>query len=226
MIATRISTFCLAVLASVALAGETAVAQGMVASRETTPTVVGEWKGESLAGGVGTRLLLNLYNNGTYSQRSTMVSEYGWTLDGETLLMAPIVTRGADPTYGKAMSLKVKLVGDSMIASADRQQIVLRRQTSRVDHSPILGRWEGLSDLNEPITQDFTVDGRLIITVVMTREAGRYTVDKHQITWAEQIPVPRRHRTRYRLEGDALTLISSPRLPALELVRVLPDSQN
>jgi hypothetical protein len=202
--------------------GVGAFAQAQVASNGGTG-VVGEWSGETFSGGVGTRLLLNLYANGTYSQRSTIVTEYGWTLEGETLLMAPVVERGDDMKYGKAMALGVKLEGDSLIATANRQRIVLRRQTAKVPHSPILGRWEGMSDLNEPITQDFTADGRLIITVVMKREAGRYSLARNEITWEEQIPSPkRRHRTRYRLAGDTLTLVSPSPLPSLELTRVQP----
>ncbi len=216
----RISRLWLAVVAPLALMGESGVAQTQVAERSSRGTsLVGEWRGEMFSGGIGTRLLLNLFENGTYSQRSTVVSEYGWTLEGETLLMAPVVERGKENKYGKAMALHVKLEGDSLIATASKQKIVLRRQTARVDHSPLLGRWEGMSDLNEPITQDFTLDGRLIVTVVLTREAGRYSVNRGQITWAEQIPRPRRHRSRYKLEDDRLTIFSPAPLPPLELTR-------
>ena len=224
MITKRALTFLFAA-ATVSTFVESAAAQAQVASTDGGPAVVGEWYGEMFSGGVGTRLLLNLYDNGTYSQRSTMVTEYGWTLDGETLLMAPVVERGDDIKYGKAMALKVRLLGDSLIATANRQQIVLRRKTEKVDHSPMLGRWEGLSDLNEAITQDFTADGRLIVTVVLTREAGRYVVSRNEIAWAEQIPSPRRrHRSRYKLAGDTLTLISPSPLPSVELTRVSPES--
>jgi hypothetical protein len=201
-----------------------AEAQAQVASN-AAPTIVGEWHGETYSGGIGTRLLLNIYANGSYSQRSTMITEYGWTLEGETLFMAPLVARGDNPQYGKAMALKVKLAGDSLIATANRQEIVLRRQTAKVEHAPMLGRWEGLSDLNEAITQDFTADGRLIVTVVMSREAGRYTVNRNEIAWEEQIPSPRRrHRSRYKLNGDTLTLVAPSPLPSIELTRVTPDS--
>ncbi len=221
----RALTFVLAA-ASLPSFGLRASAQAQVASTEGTPTVVGEWRGEMFSGGVGTRLLLNLYGNGTYSQRSTMVTEYGWTLDGETLLMAPVIEREPELKYGKAASLHVKLAGDSLIATANKQRIVLRRTTAKVDHSPILGRWEGLSDLNENITQDFTADGRLIVTVTLTREAGRYTLTRNEIAWAEQIPSPRRkHRSRYKLAGDTLTLLAPSPLPSLELVRV-PAPEN
>jgi len=202
------------------LATGNAEAQAQVASN-TGPTLIGEWQGETSSGGIGTRVLLNLYQNGSYAQRSTMITEYGWTLEGETLLMAPLIERGDDPKYGKAMALRVKLAGDSLIATANRQEIVLRRQTAKVENAPILGRWEGLSDLNESITQDFTADGRLIVTVVMSREAGRYTLNKNEIAWQEQIPSPRRrHRSRYKLTGDTLTLIAPSPLPSLELTRV------
>ena len=199
-------------------------AQAQVASN-AGPTIVGEWQGETFSGGIGTRVLLNLYQNGSYSQRSTIITEYGWTLEGETLFMAPLIERGDDPKYGKAMALKVKLAGDSLIATANRQEVTLRRQTARVDHAPILGRWEGMSDLNESITQDFTADGRLIVTVVMSREAGQYTLNKNEIAWREQIPSPRRrHRSRYKLNGDTLILMAPSPLPSLELTRVTPGS--
>jgi hypothetical protein len=220
MFAPRASTLLLAFAAPLILVVEPTLAQTQVAARTSDATpLVGEWRGEVFSGGVGTRLLLNLFDNGTYSQRSTIVSEYGWTLEGDTLLMAPVIERGAQPKFGKAMALQLELAGDSLIAVAKKQQIVLRRQTVRVDHSPLLGRWEGMSDLNEPITQDFTHDGRLIITVVLTREAGRYSVSKREITWNEQIPRPRRHRTRYKLTDDTLTIFSPAPLPPVELVR-------
>ena len=214
-------------LLSIAMLAELCPAQAVVASRDTpSSALVGEWRGEMFSGGVGTRLSLHLFENGTYSQRSTMVTEYGWTLDGETLLMAPVIERGAENKYGKAMALQVKLEGDSLIATASRQKLVLRRQTSRVDHSPLLGRWEGISDMNEPITQDFTLDGRLIVSVVLTREAGRYSLNRNEIVWAEQIPRPRRHRSRYRIDGGTLTLYSPAPLPPVELSRVTDGSPN
>lgn len=221
------SKLLLAAAVPVVLLAQTGAAQTQVASQASpASSLVGEWRGEVFSGGIGTRLLLNLFENGTYSQRSTVVSEYGWTLDGETLLMAPVIERGPENKYGKAMALHVKLEGDSLIATASRQKLVLRRQTARVDHSPLLGRWEGMSDMNEPITQDFTLDGRLLITVVLTREAGRYSVNRGEILWAEQIPRPRRHRSRYKLVDDKLTLYSPAPLPPAELTRATGDVLN
>lgn len=213
------------VLVPIAMMSAVGSAQTTVASRDTPAPLVGEWRGEMFSGGVGTRLSLNIFGNGTYSQRSTMITEYGWTLDGETLLMAPVVERGDEPKYGKALSLKIRLEGDTLTATASGERIVLRRLTVPIDNAPLLGTWEGMSDMNEPITQSFTSEGRLIVTVVIDRAAGRYSVNKNEITWAEQIPRPRRHRSRYKLENGRLTLISPAPLPPVELERITSGSQ-
>jgi hypothetical protein len=208
-------------LVSIAMMSDVGSAQTTVASQENPESAVaGEWRGEMFSGGVGTRLSLNLFDNGTYSQRSTMITEYGWTLDGSTLLMAPVTERGTEPTYGKALALEIRLEGDTLTAIASGERVVLRRITVPIDNSPLLGTWEGMSDMNETITQSFTSEGRLIVTVVIDRAAGRYNVSKNEIVWAEQIPRPRRHRSRYKLENDTLTLFSPSPLPPVKLERV------
>jgi hypothetical protein len=183
-------------------------------------SLVGEWRGQTFAAGTTAEITLNLYENGTYARRVTSVSEYGWTLDGERLLIAPLTgTANNEPTYGKAMAIRVTVAGDELIASVAKQSLVLKRVTAAVSESPLLGRWEGLTDLNEPLTQDFTADGRLIISVTVSREAGRYSVDKESINWAEQIPKPERRNSRFKLDQDRLTIFFNPRLPPLELSR-------
>ncbi len=186
--------------------------------------IAGEWKGETFAAGGIAGVSLNLYSNGTYARRIVVVSEYGWTLEGDALILAPLLAQSdTGSTYGKASVLRVKLIGDSLVARAGHDAVHLKRITALAEASPLLGRWEGLSDLNESVTQDFTADGRLIVSLTVSREAGRYALDGEWINWSEQIPMPEKKKTRYRLEDGRLFVYFEPRLPPLELDRVLPE---
>ena len=208
-------------------AGALAILVGTSAGAQSNASLVGEWRGETFAAGSSASMTLNLYANGTYARRITSVIEYGWTLEGERLLIAPVtaIENGA-PTYGKAMAIRVKLDRDELSATVGKQSLVLKRVTEPVKESPILGRWEGLTDMNEPLTQDFTADGRLIISVTVSREAGRYTVNRESIHWAEQIPKPERRNSRFKLSDDRLTLFLNPKLPPIELSRHSETASN
>ncbi len=187
-------------------------------------SLTGEWKGETFAAGGVAGVTLSLYPNGTYARRIVVVSEYGWTLEGEALMLAPLLARtDTGSTYGTAAIVRVELMGDSLVARAGRDAVHMKRITFPVEASPLLGRWEGLSDLNEPVTQDFTADGRLIVSLTVSRAAGRFTLDGEWINWSEQIPVPEKRKTRYRLEDGRLFVHFEPRLPPLELERVVAD---
>jgi hypothetical protein len=202
------------------LAVTVANAQSSPASAKPGATVAGEWRGETFAAGSVATITLNFYPNGTYARRIVTATEFGWTLEGEDkLILAPLTQISENgPTYGKAVSMRIRIAGDSLIATAGRQSLVLKRVTALVPETPLLGRWEGLSDMNEPLTQDFTADGRLIITVTHSREAGRYSVGSDAISWNVQIPIPSSRRTRYRLEDAKLTIYMNPKLPPIELV--------
>jgi hypothetical protein len=185
----------------------------------SSSSIVGQWNGETFAAGGVASVTLSLFANGTYARKIILNSEYGWTLEGDVLLMAPVVAiADSGKSYGKAAAVQIKVHDDStMTASAGAQSLRLKRITTLVPESPLLGRWEGLSDLNEAVTQDFTADGRLIVGVTVSREAGRYTAAGESITWATQIPVPGRKVSRYRLENGKLLIYTSPQLPPLEL---------
>jgi hypothetical protein len=187
----------------------------------SSTSIVGQWKGETFAAGGLASVTLGLFANGTYARKIIVTNEYGWTREGDVLLMAPVVSvADSGISYGKAAAVQLKVLDDStMMASAGTQSLRLRRITTMVTESPLLGRWEGLSDLNEAVTQDFTADGRLIVGVTVSREAGRYTTAGESITWATQIPVPGRRVTRYRLESGKLLIYTNPQLPPLEMVR-------
>lgn len=187
----------------------------------SSSSIVGQWKGETFAAGGVASVTLSFFANGTYARKIIVTNEYGWTLEGDVLLMAPVISiADSGKSYGKAAAVQLKVHDDStMIASAGNQSLRLKRVTALVPESPLLGRWEGLSDLNEAVTQDFTADGRLIVGVTVSREAGRYTTAGESITWATQIPVPGRKVSRYRLENGKLLIYTSPQLPPLELVR-------
>ena len=203
---------------------------GVAAGQSATPTkpelasassIVGQWKGETFAAGGTASVTLSLFANGTYARKIIVTNEYGWTREGDILLMAPVLAvSDSGNSYGKAAAVQLKVHDDStMEATAGSESLRLRRITALVPESPLLGRWEGMSDLNEAVTQDFTADGRLIVGVTISREAGRYTTAGESITWATQIPVPGRKVSRYRLEDGKLLIYTSPQLPPLEMSR-------
>ena len=212
------SALMLAALALPASApGQASVASG----RGATSAVVGQWKGETNSSGSVADVSYEFYPNGTYARKVLLVNEYGWTVEGDVLLMAPVVAASdSGATYGKASAVRLAFRGDSLVASAGRERLHLHRVTAAVPESPLLGRWEGLTDMNEPVTQDFTADGRLIVSVVVSRAAGRFSMDGELIVWSEQIPLPKRTTSRYRMGDGKLTLIISPNLPPLELTKV------
>ncbi len=216
--------FCLAAFAPVDVNAQAGSATQVAHTGSSRSPLNGEWKGETFAAGGVAGVTLNLYSNGTYARRIVVVSEYGWTLEGNALMLAALLARtDTGSTYGRAAIVRVQLIGDSLVARAGRDAVHLKRVTSLVEASPLLGRWEGLSDLNESVTQDFTADGRLIVSLTVSREAGRFSHDGEWINWAEQIPVPKNKKTRYRLEDGRLSVYFEPRLPPLELERVVAD---
>jgi hypothetical protein len=189
----------------------------------TDPEIVGRWSGETFAAGTTTSMTLDLFKNGTYARRISAASELGWSVSGDTLLIAPLVSRvESESTYGKASAVIVKITGDQMVQSAGPKSITLKRVTWPVENAPMLGRWEGQGEMNEEVIQDFTADGRLIVTVTVSREAGRYVVDDDEIRWETQIPEPGRKKSKFRLQDGKLILFIARELPPIEMTRVPP----
>ena len=191
----------------------------------TTDEVVGKWTGDTFASGTVTSMTLALFRNGTYARKIVSSTEFGWTREGDMLMIAPAVSRvDQQVNYGKAATVRMKLSKDELVLSSGNSSITMKRVTWPVEGALLLGRWEGQSDLNEGVTQDFTADGRLIVTVTVSREAGRYSVDDGFIRFEEQIPFPGKKKSKFRLEDGKLILYFAPQLPPIEMVRVLPDS--
>lgn len=204
----------------------TQIASISAAHAQKSSEFVGRWKGESVGGGTRTTVIIEFFPRGTYSRRVEVSSEFGWTQNGDALMLAPALGRNDnDVSYGKPSVLRMKLANDVLSISDSLQTISLKRVTVPINESAILGRWEGQSDLNEGITQDFLSDGRLIITITLTREAGRFAVDGSNLVFEEQIPVPQKKKTRFRMEDGKLVMYATPDVPALELVRVADGSQ-
>lgn len=148
-------------------------------------------------------------------------------MDGDALILAPAVSRtNNDVSYGKPSVLKMRLADDMLVISDSAQSISLRRVTVPINESAILGRWEGQSDLNEGVTQDFLSDGRLIITVTLAREAGRFSLDRKIITFEEQIPTPQKKKARYKIEDGKLVLYHTPDVPGMEMTRIAEVPQH
>jgi hypothetical protein len=196
------------------------------ANGQPATELVGKWTNESGDGGARTQISLQFFPNGTYAHRLVIISEFGWTQQGNVLLLAPLVgTGGANPLYGKATAVQLKLDGDNLTLSDPEQTITMKRVTVPVNEAAILGRWEGKSKANEGIVQDFLADGRLLITITMLAEAGRYSADRKNIRWEEQIPEPRNRKTPFRLENDKLTLFLKPDAP-MQLIRAPESASN
>jgi hypothetical protein len=187
------------------------------------PDIVGRWAGEMILGGASTSMTLDLFKNGMYARRIVVATELGWSASGDTLVIAPLVSRTAtESTYGKASAVLVSITGDQMVQSSGQKSLTLKRVTWPVENSRILGRWEGQGDLNEEVIQDFTADGRLIITITISREAGRWAVDKDDIRWETQIPQPGRKKSKFKFQEGKLLLYLSRDLPPIEMTRELP----
>lgn len=191
----------------------------------TTDDIVGKWIGETIASGTATSMTLELFPNGTYARKIVSATEFGWTREGDLLIIAPAVSRtDQQVNYGKAAAVKMNLSKDELILSSGNSSITMKRVTWPVEGALLLGRWEGQTDLNEGVTQDFTADGRLIVTVTVSREAGRYAVEEGAIRFEEQIPFPGKKKSKFRIENGKLILYFAPQLPPIEMERVLPDS--
>jgi hypothetical protein len=187
--------------------------------------VVGRWAGETFAAGTMTSLTLELFPNGTYARRISSSTEFGWTREGDLLLIAPAVSRvDQQVSYGKAAAVQMRVSKEELVLSSGRHSITMKRVTWPVEGALLLGRWEGQSDQNEGVTQDFTADGRLIVTVTVSKEAGRYSVANNEIRFEEQIPFPGKKSSKFRMEKGKMILYFAPQLPPIELARILPDS--
>ena len=193
------------------------------AGAQRASDLAGTWQGGIEEGGTRTEVTVNLYANGKYARRVVVSSEFGWTASGEVLLLAPAIGRNEnDIVYGKPTAVRMEIADSVMTITDSTRSISLRRVTVPINESRILGRWEGQSELNEGITQDFLSDGRLIVTVTLAREAGRYYVRNKSIDWEVQIPMPRRLKSRFTLDADKLTLYWGRGVPETAMTRVRP----
>jgi len=202
----------------ICLAGATMLS----AAPQRSGELVGRWKGAINESGGSTEVVLDLFPNGTYARRVVVVSEFGWTQEGDKLILAPAIERrDNEVSYGKATVVSMKLSNDVLTIADAKQSISMKRATIPVNESALIGRWEGQSDLNEGITQDFLSDGRLIVTVTLAREAGRYVIDDETINWEVQIPDPKRKKTKFKMDGEKLVLFLGSGLPTLEMKKVV-----
>jgi len=182
--------------------------------------LVGRWRGSIEQDQTTTEVVIEFFPNNTYARRVSIKTEFGWTQEGDVLLLAPALEKkNNDITYGKASVVSMKLSDDVLTIADAKQSISMKRATAPVNESKLIGRWEGQSDLNEGITQDFLSDGRLIVTVTLAREAGRYSIRESKINWEVQIPQPHKTKSRFRVDGNKLVLFLTDDIPALEMTR-------
>jgi hypothetical protein len=183
--------------------------------------LVGRWQGSIGQDQTRTDVVLDFFPNGTYARRVSVTTEFGWTQEGDILLLAPAIDKkNNDITYGKATVVSMKLSDDLLTIADAKQSISMKRATAPVNESKLIGRWEGQSEMNEGIIQDFLSDGRLMVTVTLAREAGRYSIKDSKISWEVQIPQPHKTKSRFRMEGNKLMMFLTDDIPALEMTRV------
>lgn len=201
-----------------------ATAALLSAAPQRAPELVGRWKGSIEESGTVTEISIDFFPSGTYARRVVLMSEFGWTQQGDVLIIAPALEKkNNEISYGKASVVSMKLTDDVLIIADRKQAISMKRSTVPVNESALIGRWEGQSAQNEGITQDFLSDGRLIVTVTLAREAGRYSVRETNINWEVQIPNPHKAKTKFRRDGNKLLLYLTPEVPALEMTRVTSE---
>jgi hypothetical protein len=201
-----------------------AVSLSAASSQETRTVsrdqqIIGEWQGDVNSNGATARMTLILFRDGTYVKRIVFVNEYGWTAEGNTLLIAPSVRYGDSLLFAKAMSMQIRVSDSSLITKSGKDSLKLHRYTYKVDQSPLLGRWQGQTDFGEELTEDFTADGRLIVSITLTHEAGRYSINKDVIEWWQQIPTPNKRREKFAIDGNKLKVYLVGKIPPIELTR-------
>ena len=190
------------------------------------PVLVGRWTGETFANGTPARMTLEFFPNGTYERHVESTIELGWSLLGETLLVAPAIgVANGEIKYGRAAEVKVTLVGDEMMQSASGKSIRMARVTPLVPDNRIVGKWNGRSDDNDEVFQEFMPDGRLLVTVITSGEVGKWSVDGSTIKWQEQIPKPQLKTSKFKMKDGKLLVYIAPRLPVMEMTRVQPPDE-
>ena len=125
----------LTVLATIAIA--TVPSPGIIA-QAPREAIVGQWKGAIDEGGSRTEVIIEFFPNGTYARRVALTSQFGWTLSGDVLLLAPALSKSNDEiSYGKASAVHMKLK-DSVLVISDAE--ACHRSHQRGVNSGTLGR--------------------------------------------------------------------------------------
>lgn len=182
--------------------------------------MVGEWQGDIATDGAAARMTLFLFRDGTYVKRLVFVNEFGWTTEGNnTLLIAPSFRSGDSLLYAKAMSMQMRLSDSSLVMKSGKDSLKLSRYTYKDDQFPLVGRWQGQTEFGEELTEDFTADGRLIASITLTHEAGRYSVNKNMIEWWQQIPTPKKRREKFEVDGNTLKVFPVGNVVPIKLTR-------
>jgi hypothetical protein len=201
------------------------VAPAVAPSPAENPPIVGTWQGDTFAAGAPAEVTLELFDNGTYAQRIVSKIEFGWTVDGDTLRMAPVfVTKDHVLLFGPPVKIHFVIAGDSLFIASQGESMSLRRLTPPDSALPVVGRWEGRSELSDGTTQEFTADGKMILTVTRSLGVGNYRTASGWITWDEQVPRPTQKKQRFKLKKGKLILFISSMLPPIELTRAVTDT--
>ena len=151
-------------------------------------------------------MTLSLFRDGTYVKRVVLFNEFGWAADDSTLLIARPETRAKKVTFGLPMLMHMTVTDSSLVVRSGNDSLRFRRFTRFNPQTPLVGRWHGESDLGEELTEDFVPDGRLFVSVTVTREAGMYSVKHGAIEWEVQLPNSAMHRDKFRIDGNKLRI--------------------
>jgi hypothetical protein len=96
------------------------------AKGQPTNDLVGKWTSLTQEGGARTETSVEFFANRTYAHRMVIISEFGWTQQGNFLLLAPVIAmKNGEPQYGRASALQMKLDGDELTISDKEQTIAM-----------------------------------------------------------------------------------------------------
>jgi hypothetical protein len=197
-----------ALIISVACASASAQ-EARSAAREAD--LIGEWRGVLVKTPLDTQLALSMFRDGSYVRRTVKVSEFAWASEPRAVNITPIMRNGNDIVLGRATVVRMTVTPMSLTTRSGNDSVVLYRLGESASDSSLVGRWLGENAKGEEVIEEFAPDGKLLVMVTITRDAGRFSLTSHgEIEWLQQIPPEGKQRQKFKLEGNKLKLFTEP----------------